>query len=467
MLKLRRFLNYSLITIIFTLTFILILSLNVMAKESSLNVITVNSFDDTSNIPIQKFLYSKGEISNSYTFTLEKRGYVQLYIKSEVGFERGNKAGTIRECSVLSKDGLIMNSDRVTTHVLSYGGYITRYLLLDAGTYTIKMNRDVTDSYVKETQGYVYFYVMTKPVESDTENNTSPENAFVMKNGKTYSGFLTCTTRDEYYCFTLMETSDVNISFMQTSFLSTKVSVGKPGVGIYNAETDACFGSVLLQKRYDIVYTKSYVKLKKGTYYIRISGDYRMSNTNLRDTSFKTYAETQLSVSWVGNDNDAPDKPVIKKAMAGTKIVKGTGEPDSTVTVVHKGKKYTSTVNKKGRFKVTVGSKLKLDDYIKVYLKDYSKNKSKKEKVLIKAHKIAKPTLIKIQTGTSYIEGYSIKPNCKVTVQIGKKTYIKNSNNDGYFNIKVPVKLKESTNAKVKIEDKWGNYSRYRKVSFI
>jgi hypothetical protein len=240
----------------------------------------------------------------------------------------------------------------------------------------------------------------------------------------------------------------------------------KVGVGLYNSKNDNCIGRVRTQNRYNTSYSETFT-LTRGSYYIRLSGDYYMVGTKLKQNLISAYSETKIKAEWEVIDEQLPDKPVLKKANSATKTIKGTAEGECSVYVIHNGIKYKTTSTINGKFKVILRKKMKANDLLKIYVIDDAGNKSKTLRYLVKKHKLAGAMLIKQKEGTRIVKGYTSKSDCKVIIKISKKIYHVKSDNKGYFKITLPVRIYKSSKAKIKVTDSYGNSSGYKKLKFI
>ncbi|UEX90408.1 Ig-like domain-containing protein [Staphylococcus ratti] len=119
------------------------------------------------------------------------------------------------------------------------------------------------------------------------------------------------------------------------------------------------------------------------------------------------------------NDTIAPDAPVVNAPQPGDKVITGTGEPGSTVTVTFpNGETATGTVDENGNWSVEVpeGTELKQGDVITAVLTDSNGNISKPgSSVVVAKASSEKPGITSTKPEDKTITGAG-KPDSTVTV---------------------------------------------------
>ena len=203
---------------------------------------------------------------------------------------------------------------------------------------------------------------------------------------------------------------------------------------------------------------KNVFVLKKGTYYIKISGNEQYINKKIEKHDVSATCKLNIYFKGVSTDKTPPNKPAVTKYNSGTRTIWGKGEAYSKVTVIIKGKKYSGKVSSNGKFTIKADKVFKVGDKIRIYLTDASGNVSKSKYVTVKKHPIAKPTLTTCRVGVKSIKGIA-KAKSTVTITINAEKYKTTSNEDKYFKVKLPFKLKKNQVIKVKVRDRWGNTS--------
>ncbi len=86
------------------------------------------------------------------------------------------------------------------------------------------------------------------------------------------------------------------------------------------------------------------------------------------------YGYTSIKVNAAHTKYLAVPKVTAKKQ--GTKLIEGTAVPEAQITIYYKGKAYHTTSDTKGKYKVTVSSKLAKGNTLSIYAtkaKDQSK----------------------------------------------------------------------------------------------
>lgn len=90
------------------------------------------------------------------------------------------------------------------------------------------------------------------------------------------------------------------------------------------------------------------------------------------------------SIKVTACDKIAPGKPTITRYKAGTLIISGKAEKNSTVTITINGRVYTCTSSSKGNYKYDMIGALRSRDKIEVYATDISGNNSTKAIAIVK-----------------------------------------------------------------------------------
>lgn len=120
----------------------------------------------------------------------------------------------------------------------------------------------------------------------------------------------------------------------------------------------------------------------------------------LEKNSFKVTSNGTYTARIAGGGNDAyfamctfdieglkdgsPSTPKINSYKKGTKVISGTATKNTKITVKVSGKSYKATVNSKGKWKVSVKSKLKKGQKVTAVIKTSAGTKSKTKTVTVK-----------------------------------------------------------------------------------
>lgn len=405
--------------------------------------------------------FNENEIVKTTAITLDETSYVNLDISCNVGKSTYINKGSILKTTILDSKGNVINQDKKNDTEIYKGATLKRYAFLSKGTYTIKLERK-DDSYKTQT-GSVGITITQKSV-TETKTGSSKKDAIEIKNGETNIFYLTNEVRQNFYKLLMPAEGEITLTYMYSSNFEGEYGKRKHSVYVMDEDGDAILYSVN-PSAYN---TESAITINadtRKTYYICIDGDTYISRNSKR-TGSKAYGKSVLKAEWVVTDEKDPAKPKLTKCYSGSKTIKGKAEAYSTVYLTHNGKVYKKQATKKGTFKITVDKKIKINDYIKVYCKDYAGNKSKTLKLLVSPRRLSSPKQIKRKQGCTVVSGYTGAKGYTVILKVGKKTYKTTSNKNCYYKFKLKKKLYKSSKATLVIKDDCGNSSKVRKLKF-
>ena len=431
----------------------------------NVNPIYVN---DITNVPKEgtgdytTISWLPAELTKMYSFSLAKTSYVRIDAMSDMGKQvLMNKEGYVN--MRVDYNGTPVNCDNVTSSALSTYSVAHRYLILEPGNYNIYMNREDDDtantqSGTTKLRIYAKEIVRSYPTGGDLLSNavSIPERTVV-------KGTLSATTRNQWYMFSVKKESKINIEFMQENDFEGNIKARSAGVTLYSADGNTVMATVQTFGIYGQTYSNSVI-VPAGTYYFRITGDYKTSSNTLRELNPGAYAVTNLSYTIGNADNIPPKVPEVDSKRAGTTKITGTGEENARVFVEVNGKKYEGTVASNGHFEIYVGEYLKVGDAVKVYLQDEAGNKSDLKEFKVAGHLIARPKLTTCRKGLRYVKGSCSKKKATITVKVGNVYRFAKSSNFGIFKVKLKTRLKKGQKIKVMVTDKYGNKSKWRTV---
>ena len=448
----------SLITVLFAATCMLTFNIDAEAESIAINEVD-NVLDTTSQFTTYHF--DVGEVSKIFDLKLTKPAYVRMEIESYVGSTYTTKGCIVK--SGIYENNSIINQDGAGEPSIFNGQTSTRSAVLEEGSYQIKLLR-ADNADLQKYQGNIKIRINIQYINV-IKAGTNKDNAIGCKNGNIKNSILSNKRRTQWYKIVMPASGTVTINYYYTNPISTEIDKCKHGVMIYNSDGESV-KTYVNPNSYGSIYEINVTTDKRSTYYVCVYGDYTIKRGSLKENSGGAFGKTSVSVSWNINDNIAPKRPTVRKALASTRTLKGKAEAYSKVTVTYKGKKYKTNANANGYFKVILNSKMRVNDLIKIYCTDYSGNNSKRKNFLVKPHYLNKAKIISSVPGKRIIKGYTVKPQNTVILKIGKKQYKTKSNKLGYFKFKTSIKIYEETGAKIKVKDKYGNYSKWKKIKF-
>ncbi|MGB8451662.1 MAG: hypothetical protein WCD89_04950 [Anaerocolumna sp.] len=374
--NMRKLISLSLLLMIIV-TVITILPEKVKADDiTEVEVNEVKDIYDNNQLKQAKQAVSEG-VNIIFSFTIEKPAYV--YIKTDTTSFLGIAQTTFDlegEKPVVNY-GIVNNGD--DKYVIDEN---TTYL--EPGTYYIHYVKEAeTQSRVDDEYKAPFTHKVSvsaqyinRTVNAGTTLSNAPK---ISTNKMTYMGFLSSSVRSQCYKFTIINKCVVFIE------ASAKVNSGleyndgflKPYDPSAHSANIYLYNSKGKKLEYMAVYdlnkvTNTPIKtvLDPGTYYVELEDAVKPA----------MYGDTSLKV------NASPTKylaiPKVKVKKPGTKTIEGIAVPDSGITLYYNGKAYNTTTDLKGKYKISVSSKLVKDKIIAVYAtKDKKQSKTLKVKV--------------------------------------------------------------------------------------
>ncbi|EHJ08115.1 biofilm-associated surface protein, partial [Staphylococcus simiae CCM 7213 = CCUG 51256] len=189
------------------------------------------------------------------------------------------------------------------------------------------------------------------------------------------------------------------------------------------------------------------------------------AGTQLTSTATKNGKTSTVSPTVTVTDATAPDAPVINRVTSEDTTVKGTAEPNSTVTVIFpNGTTQVTTADSSGNYTVNIPSSLDLtgSEVIKATATDAAGNKSvESNTTVVDTTAPNQPTVNRVTSEDTTITGKA-EPNSTVTVTFPNGTTVQAiTTTDGSYRVAVPtnIDLKGGENLTVTATDKAGNTS--------
>ncbi len=174
---------------------------------------------------------------------------------------------------------------------------------------------------------------------------------------------------------------------------------------------------------------------------------------------------TSPATTTVVKDDTAPDAPTVDDVGSEDKIVEGTAEPNSIVTVhFPNGSVVESHAGKDGRYNAEIPSDLKLKggEKITATAKDIDGNVSKEGSTTVEDNTAPDvPTVVGVNSTDKEVTG-TAEPGSEVTVHFpDNKTGTATADDNGNYTVKIPddVTLKGGENIDVTAKDKKANVS--------
>lgn len=350
----------------------------------NIGVIQVSDITDVSSVGVSKvFQVGNGMYSNTAQFTLKKQAYVYVGVYSTVCSQGYTNLGIMNNFSIYSDpscSNLVYNGRNTE---ISAKEKITKYLLLDAGTYYIHFAKEPTDSYIKESNGEFKISIAAQYLNTTAVKNGSRARAKAISTDKNVSGLLSNATRISWYKFNVASDTAVNISASLENDIGEKhFPSSMTGVTLYRSNNRIYNRFNISDNYYQTAYSNT-VTLPAGTYYLAVSGNssygaYSWNNTKLIANKYENMGILRLKVTTVKKTSIQSLKNVKgKKAQAAYKAVSGAKGYQIQYSTDKKFKKGVKNINAKST-KATI-SKLSKGKryYVRVRAFKYNENGQK------------------------------------------------------------------------------------------
>ncbi len=202
----------------------------------------------------------------------------------------------------------------------------------------------------------------------------------------------------------------------------------------------------------------------QGNYTIEL-GDKKLDGRETLKVTATEDGNTSPATTTVVKDDTAPDAPTVDDVGSEDKIVEGTAEPNSIVTVhFPNGTSVESHAGKDGRYNAEIPSDLKLKggEKITAIAKDIDGNISEEGSTTVEDNTAPDvPTVVGVNSTDKEVTG-TAEPGSEVTVHFpDNKTGTATADDNGNYTVKIPddVTLKGGENIDVTAKDKNANVS--------
>ena len=202
----------------------------------------------------------------------------------------------------------------------------------------------------------------------------------------------------------------------------------------------------------------------QGNYTINL-GDKKLDGRETLKVTATEDGNTSPATTTVVKDDTAPEAPTVDDVGSEDKIVEGTAEPNSIVTVhFPNGTSVESHAGKDGRYNAEIPSDLKLKggEKITATAKDIDGNVSKEGSTTVEDNTAPDvPTVVGVNSTDKEVTG-TAEPGSEVTVHFpDNKTGTATADDNGKYTVKIPddVTLKGGENIDVTAKDKNSNVS--------
>ena len=202
----------------------------------------------------------------------------------------------------------------------------------------------------------------------------------------------------------------------------------------------------------------------QGNYTIDL-GDKKLDGRETLKVTATEDGNTSPATTTVVKDDTAPDAPTVDDVGSEDKIVEGTAEPNSIVTVhFPNGTSVESHAGKDGRYNAEIPSDLKLKggEKITATAKDIDGNVSEEGSTTVEDNTAPDvPTVVGVNSTDKEVTG-TAEPGSEVTVHFpDNKTGTATADDNGNYTVKIPddVTLKGGENIDVTAKDKNDNVS--------
>ncbi len=237
----------------------------------------VEDITDTSGLEPDVYQVEAGEYTNSAYFHLDKAGYVTVTGYSNVCYA-SNNLGTIEHFAVYTDENCknMVVGDKVVA--IWENGTHTKKLCLEAGDYWVyfaKENSEDSADYDANSTGEFALTVAVQYLDLAGSKNTTKAKAAKVEVDEDVAGFLSNTTRTAWFAFDVKsDNTVVNIgASLENAFEGDdKYTPDYTGVTVYNSKNKV-IDAFNIDSNYNSTVASKVLTLKKGTYYIKVTGD--------------------------------------------------------------------------------------------------------------------------------------------------------------------------------------------------
>ena len=344
--------------------------------EYNLPVNIIDSIDTpdlTSEVHTFEWTKSEDRSTTAYKlyFNVETLEYVHINLKSDVSYQNYKSLGAIGAISLNTQSGFQIKQ---LDNGLSKHEQIDKYFVLEKGTYYIYINGlSDPNSYGKNAEGTITTLIEAEKLSRTGNVTGQKKNAIKLADKKTSVGYISNTTSDQFFTFTVKDESTVKLNFYTTNTsdlfsknLNYKLysETGKDyssEIAIKTKEgynhTQCSLGKGFFYQMPDV--GTATVTLPKGVYYFQFSAKEKYKDAteiavglNVSPLPKKI---SKLSVTAKKNTKKVVVNTIAKasvKVTVGKKTYKGKTNAKGAVTLktskLKKGTKVKVTVTKSG-----------------------------------------------------------------------------------------------------------------------
>lgn len=283
--------------------------------EEVATVHEVDDITDTSGLSPDVYQVEAGKYTNSAKFHLDQAGYVYVAGSSNVCYEGWGALGTIEHFAVYTDANCknLVKGDR--SEAVWLDEFKVKKLCLEAGDYWVyfaKGNND-GDDYDVESTGEFALTVAVQYLDIAGSKNTTKAKAAKIAVDEDEAGFLSNTTRNAWFAFDVKsDNTVVNIgASLENAFEGEEKYIPDyTGVTVYNSKNKV-IDAFSIDSNYNSTVASKVLTLKKGTYYIKVTGDsaydgwgdmYTLDRGNMGKVNLHVTTISKVSVSsWKNN----------------------------------------------------------------------------------------------------------------------------------------------------------------------
>ena len=246
------------------------------AEEATVH--EVDDITDVSSLTPDVYEVGAGNYENSVKFHLDKAGYVYVAAGSDVCYEGWGNLGSIEYFAVYTDASCknLVNGDQ--SEAVWAEEFKIKKLCLEAGDYWVYFAKgnEPDDDYDVESTGEFALTVAVQYLDVAGNKNTTKEKAAKLDTNEDEAGFLSATTRTAWFSFDVAsDNTVVNIgASIENAFEGEqKYNMEEcTGVTIYNSK-NSFVSAFNIDNTYNTMKKSELLTLKKGTYYIKVTGN--------------------------------------------------------------------------------------------------------------------------------------------------------------------------------------------------
>lgn len=299
---------------------------NMVYASQNIPVTELKSITDTQTVTSTNIQVGTGEYSNKVQFTLTKPAYVYVSAYSTVMYEGYRNLGAITEFGVYSDancSNLVLGDEVIACEA---NKRYSKYMCLDAGTYYIYFAKERNVDYNQESYGEFRLSVAAEYINVTGTKNATWNRATKISTDKDIVGFLSANTRTNWYKFTVADGTIAKLSIMLENPLGAgKFELEPTAVTIYKTNPKKQFSYFNIPNKYHQTVSSETLTLKKGTYYIAVTGDSyyedgydginlkKSEKNNMGEATFRITTVKKTAISSLKNNKSKKAQVVYKK----------------------------------------------------------------------------------------------------------------------------------------------------------